>query len=110
VDRPRAYRDLLLAKTYTWVCTLCGPTSGIIVRCREFGARDSWSSIRFSTGHERFIEEVNDALGLPNVKAMGFVMCLHAEEETKIAKILHSKNLLQLSDDGVQCSGIGSCD
>jgi len=27
VDRPRTYHDLLLAKTYTWVCTICGPTT-----------------------------------------------------------------------------------
>jgi hypothetical protein len=26
VDRPRAYRDLLLAIAYTWVCTLFGST------------------------------------------------------------------------------------
>jgi hypothetical protein len=38
------------------------------------------------------MEEINDVLGLLKVKAMGITMRLHAEEETKVAKILHSKN------------------
>jgi hypothetical protein len=37
-------------------------------------------------------------------------MCLHAEEKTKVTKILYNKNGLELGDNGMQSSGVSPYD
>jgi hypothetical protein len=41
------------------------------------------------------MKKVDNVLGRPNVEAIGVKMCLHAEEKTKVAKVLHSKDRLK---------------
>jgi hypothetical protein len=54
------------------------------------------------------VKKVNDVLGLPNVEAMGVMMCLHAEKKSEVAKVLHSKHRLKLGYDGVQGSRVSA--